>query len=384
MLKIRLFALLFCVLSLSIFSIENVSAQTDSTTKLTRLLLETRMEFDYTNQVEKEVNNFGYITKWDENLYGFRGRYLNFKLSGDLGKNFSYNYVQRIIPAPGNTSFFDNTDFLTLSYRPTQHWTLTFGKQALYVGSFEYDAAPINEYYCTQFWNSIACFQLGFDVKFTDKQGKNSIALQMTNSPYIYQEATWQNRFFGVGLFAYNLAWFGNYTHFKTIYSINMLERQRGDFIAYIGLGNQLQYDRWSIYLDYVNRVVSAASAKDFFSDFTVVTRADIYIDKGFSLMVKGGYEQNLSEWVHTLDVRDIMVTPGHQYAFAGVGMEFRPVKYQDVRVHAYVQYNSDIANNLNTHIESTSLNAWNANVGITWTLNFLRLIQKHRVAKSI
>ena len=80
-------------------------AQTDWGSVFNKFKLEVRADGEYTT------------TDTTPNL-GFHGKYFNFMLGGDLGGGFSYYFKQRVVADPGTVTFFDNTDFLYLDYRP--------------------------------------------------------------------------------------------------------------------------------------------------------------------------------------------------------------------------------------------------------------------------
>ena len=142
---------LFGLLSLLAIS-ASASAQVDFTPIFTQIKLEARTDFDYYHN----TNNFDNTV---ENPYGFHGRYFNFVIGGPIGEKFSYFFRQRIIASPGDVSLFDNTDFLYINYSPTSNWMFRFGKDALAVGGFEYDAPPINVLFSTHYWDNFYCFQ---------------------------------------------------------------------------------------------------------------------------------------------------------------------------------------------------------------------------------
>jgi hypothetical protein len=187
-----------------------------------------------------------------------------------------------------------------------------------------------------------------------------------------YQNNSWKS-----GLLSYNLLWSGNFGHFSTLYSVNFQEYQRGKFINYIVLGNKLSYDKWSIYVDWVNR---AAGFKKFFKDFSLVSRLDWHVSPSVNLFAKGGYEQNTSGYYYTVgndthvDV-DMLMPNDRVHCFYGLGVEYRPRIYPDLRVHAYVA-NSTMSNSR----EYDSDSGWKdmtltANLGVTWKLDFMKFL---------
>ena len=347
--------------------------------KFTTFHLEARADFEYDYNLAKWGTNgpFGTSTEGTvtQHNYGFRGDYFNFLLGGDIGDHFSYFLRQRIVPVKGYTELFDNTDFLYLEYKINKQWSLRMGKQAIFVGGFEYDAPPIDVYYYTHYWGHFPCFLLGMSAAYTDKSGKNKIGFNVANSPYIkYQDNNWKS-----GLLSYNLYWSGKFGPFHALYSVNFMEYQRGKFINFIVLGNKISFDKWSIYVDYINR---AAGFRDFFQDFSVVSRLDWHVSPSVNLFAKGGYEQNFANYYYTSGYEnslvnvDMWLPSHHNYWFYGLGMEFRPRVYPDLRVHAYVA--NAVMHDPGTAIPE-DMDAKNstltANVGVTWRLDFMKFL---------
>lgn len=352
--------------------------------RFTTFHLETRAAFEY--DYEKLGFISGYSSQLDyssmKNNYGFHGDYFNFLLGGEIGDHISYFIRQRIIPKPGAVSFFDNTDFLYLQYRFNKNWALRVGKEALYVGGFEYDAAPIDVYYFTDYWAAFPCFHIGFSAAYTDNSGKNKIVLQVANSPYVqYTASDWKK-----GLLSYNLFWSGTFGPFSTLYSVNMMEYERGKFINYIALGNKLTFPKWSIYVDYTNRAVvnRSKTLTNFFGDFSLVSRLDWHVSKSVNLFAKGGYEQNFAENFNTKNPVDMMMPPESAHAFYGLGIEVRPRTYRDLRIHAFFAHDSRMVrtvcehypyyNSVHVYDMTTNWN-WMANVGVSWRLDFMKFL---------
>ena len=202
------------------------------------------------NKFKLEVRADGEITTTDStpNL-GFHGKYFNFMLGGDLGGGFSYYFKQRIVANPGTVTFFDNTDFLYLDYMPNQNWRLRFGKDAMALGGFEYDASPIDVYFPTNLWRNIYCFQLAASGAYITDDGNHTFIAQVSNSPYI----NYNNLNYDAGLVAYNLYWAGNMGHFHTLWSTSMVEYKWNSYLNMTMLGMKLIYDKWDLYFDFMH-----------------------------------------------------------------------------------------------------------------------------------
>lgn len=346
-----------------------VNAQVVFSPVFTQVSLEARADFDWIN-----IDN---LNTADETDYGFHGKYFNFVVGGDLGEKFSYFFRQRIIASPGHVSLFDNTDFLYLTYRPTKNWMFRLGKDALAVGGFEYDAAPIDVLFSTNYWDNFYCFQLGAAAGYKSNDGNQMLLAQVGNSPYIYYGATLgtaRGSEWRTGLLAYSLFWSGKFGHFNTLYSVNMFERPDNKYMNYIALGHKLIYDRWDIYVDLIHH---ALDADDWGKNYAVVSCLNFHINNELNIFAKGAYEQNKSQVDLTSATAIDCLTPaGSSIATYGIGFEYNPSFCKDVRLHGFVA-------NRNTTVEDAAgtqtdkVNTLTANIGITWHMNIHRMFME-------
>lgn len=369
----------FC-LAFALFSCARVHAQDSTSHRFTTLKLEVRADFDVIAEFRgiKDHPDYAFGKSDDTVHYGFNGRYFNLCLGGEFGKGFSYYFRQRIIASKGASTLFDNTDFLYLQYNFKDSWAVRVGKEALAIGGFEYDAAPIDVLYYSYFWGQVCCFQLAGHLSYADKAGHNKLTLQVSNSPYVYYMGSgseWKK-----GLLGYSLMWNGNFTHFQTIYSVNFFERKRGKFVNYISLGNRIHFGWWSWYIDFQNRAFSLD--RHFFDNFTAVSRMDFAV-KSFNIFLKGGYDQNMVDEavVHDPDIEamDYMMMPGYGRLFYGMGLEYRPAKCPSVRIHAFV--NRSVLFPKYGGMETCG--TINGNIGITWNIDFLRYFKRLQEKKQ-
>lgn len=368
---------ILCCALFAVFAIPSLAQDTLHENKrsfdlVNKLLLEVRADLTFNQPfVLSELEGLQ-STNIGESTYGFVGRYFNLHMGGNLTKDLSYYFRQRIVANPGSNSFFDNTDFLYLNYRFHKNWSLRVGKEALAVGGFEYDAPPIDVLFWSYYWDNFYCFQLAAGVTFHSNDEKNTLTLQVGNSPYLHYGSPFKN-----SLLSYNLLWSGNFGHFKTLYSFNMFERKRGVFMNYIALGNKLDYDHFSVYLDLLHH---ACSTRQLFKDFGVVARADFKFNPLANLFVKAGYEQNLDEeeianFNSTGEIWDCLALPGQQYIYYGIGFEWHPKKYSDIRLHGFV---TDIAtiNDYAPALQDPDIQAEHnlyANIGVTWKIDIAK-----------
>ena len=317
--------------------------------------LETRIDYDYEH-----------FDDGRDPAAGISGKYLNLILNGSFNEHFSYAYRQRILPSTGNKSLFDGTDWLYLTYKINDRFSVAAGKQVFMEGGFEYDLAPIDVYFWSDYWNNVRCYQMGATLTYTDKSKHNSFVFQFANSNY--SDATLSN------LYAYNLVWYGNYEHWRTIYSVNMVEYRKGYFMNYIVLGNKFVFDDFSFYVDFMNR---ATDKQDnfLFDDYSLIGRADWRVRDNLNLFVKGGYDTNKSEpymGSSAQNYRDIFVLPGVEYNYYGIGAEFYPLKgKQDIRLHGFVAVKNFSQEKALGAFEKN--NRIHFNVGVTWRIDMLR-----------
>ena len=360
-----------------IFLLKYSYAQADSIPLFSTLRMEIRADFEYHHYMTTSSYT---LVSHNDDTYGFIGRYFNLHLGGNLTKNLSYYFRQRIVANSGSSTFFDNTDFLYLNYQINPQWSIRVGKDALAVGGFEYDAPPIDVLFWSYYWDNFHCFQIAVGAKYKSLDGKNTIVLQAGNSPYLHSSSLFKN-----SLFSYNLLWNGKFGCFQTLYSFNMFQRdKKGHFMNYIALGNQLTFKKVDFYVDFIHR---ATSLKQLMKDFGIIARLNVHCNNNFTLFLKGGYEQNLDQdeynnYLLTGEIWDCLALPGQRYSYGGIGCEYRPKRCPDIRIHGYV---ADFCTH-NLKDETAPMNARGlykieqnitVNVGISWNIDILRYINK-------
>ena len=336
--------------SLSLLVATRVTAQDETDNRITTLRFETRSEMDYDRSIDGTTEKCG--------IYG---RYFNLHMGGNLGSKVSYYLRQRIIADPGTHNFFDNTDFLYVNYMPNEHWRFRFGKDAMAVGGFEYDGAPIDVFFNGIYWDNFYCFQLGAGLSYISNEGKHTLTAQVTNSPYNGFGADYGN-------FAYNFMWSGNFGHFQTLWSANVFDKglpgsNPGDHLAYAAVGNKLKFDRFDIYLDLLTHYDNSS-----FVYRSMISCFNLYFgkDKGWNIFGKAIYEEG------TGDADDVLFPYNGRRARVGGGVEIHPGYCPDLRYHAFVAYektSSGVAGGYEGLCGS---------VGISWNINMLKSLQRH------
>ena len=126
----------------AMFSLTAVYAQQgyEKNNEIFRLGVEAR--FDYLNEAVSGVQN--------DAASGFKVRYLNIRMDGQITPKFTYSWRQRFNKVNSAADFVNNTDWLHLTYRPNQNWAISAGKQVVMIGGWEYDRAPMDVYYCSE------------------------------------------------------------------------------------------------------------------------------------------------------------------------------------------------------------------------------------------
>ena len=182
---------------------------------------------------------------------GFKGQFLNLKVSGNIGEYFDYSFRQRLNNTNFNSNFFDATDWLYIDFHPLKQATLSAGKQVVAIGGYEYDRAPIDLYFNSEFWNMVPCYDWGVSASYTFNNNRDNILFQFCESPF-------RTFYKHVDMYAYNLLWVGRHGMWSSLWSVNLMEWAQGKFINYIALGNRFDFtSKLALELDFMNRASS-------------------------------------------------------------------------------------------------------------------------------
>lgn len=304
--------------------------------RLTVLGVETRLGWE-------QERNDGALNKGDT---GFKGQYINLLLRGEILKNLFFNYRQRL-NKPSDKTFWDGTDYLYIIWKTAKNKLhLSAGKQIVMIGGVEYDVAPINLYYCSEFWNQIACYQLGLSAVY-ELNSKDRIYFQVCNSPF----RQWAgNNTYGINLYWNRIDTYWITRGYKNVgwtpyWSINVMQLGNGHWMNYISLGNKFSFnDKVFLSVDYINR---ASSHQAFFSDISLVGKLDYTPTEQFNIFLKYTYDQNKSG-----TDADKLVTDGTQLHMVSAGFEMWPIRSSHsrntLRLFAVAGYNWGTNTNAN------------------------------------
>ena len=292
---------------------------------------------------------------------GFKGRYLNIRMDGNLAGGLSYSYRQRLNKPKVNASFFDATDWLTLTYK-YRNWSVSAGKQVVAIGGYEYDRAPIDLYFCSEYWNNIACYQMGVSGAYTTSAGNDQILLQVCESPFRRNSVNVNND----DMYAYNLMWYGSHGFFSTMYSVNFMEYLPGKYINYIALGNRFTLGSFALELDFMNRAVSGSEFLT--NDYSVMAELSWRPVDRLNVFVRATYDCNKNV------TGDLCVAPGTSLLRAGAGVEFYPIKnYKNFRLHLNCCYTDGEGPSTTVLRPEQTI----ADAGLTWYMNMLNIKRK-------
>ena len=313
-------------------------------------------------QAETRIDYSGEFLNSDDSNYkaGFNGKYLNIILSGTIGDKFSYAYRQRLNKANADQSFFDATDWIYLTYAPSRNWEFSGGKQVVAIGGYEYDRAPIDLYFCSEFWNNIACYQFGVSAAYATNSGNDKILLQVCQSPF---RANADN------MYAYNLMWMGSHKWYQSIWSINLIEHSPKEHIAYVALGNQFSFGNFRLQLDYMLR---ASNRSALFKDYSIMGEATYTIANKVNIFGRLTYDVNST----TGAINDFCVMPNTELTRFGAGVEYYPLPKNDRSIRLHAAYSYTTGHNGNPDgvlLDGQSM----FTVGVKWKIDIVKIAKK-------
>ncbi|MBQ6872092.1 MAG: porin [Bacteroidales bacterium] len=292
---------------------------------------------------------------------GFKGKYINVILFGNISDSFSYSYRQRLNKAHSDQSFFDATDWVYLTYHAGKNFSFSAGKQVVGIGGYEYDRAPIDLYFCSEFWNNIPCYQLGVSASYTTNSGKDKFTFQVCESPFHMPDEV---------MYGYNFMWNGSHGWFNTIYSANMFEYMPDEYIYYLALGNEFSIGHnTKLRLDLMNRATD--NQPFFFRNCSVMGELAYNVKEKLNIFGKAVYDVN-----NTDTPGDYCVLPGTELTRVGAGIEFYPLPKgnRSVRLHATYCYTfGSNGNPAGTSLPEQSL----FSIGLKWKIDIVSIAKR-------
>jgi len=290
---------------------------------------------------------------------GFGGDYVMVRLDGQLSDQFSYSFRHRAYKAHKDYSFWDATDWLNFTWKATEAWSFTAGKQIVAIGGWEYDRHPIDLYYSSEAWNNVPCYEWGVTAQYAFNHNKDKILAQFTQTPF---------RWVAPDMYGYSLLWYGNHGFWNTSYSVNAFEYAPGKYISHIALGNQFVVDKWRFEFDFWNR--AADHQVFFFDDFSIIGELSLRAHKMVNVFAKMTYDKNSAN-----NNADLQVLSGTELTQLSGGVEVYPIHGKpDLRLHAVVAHSWG----KNSNPQGTILpDDTNVHIGATLRLDLLNLKRK-------
>lgn len=303
-----------------------------------------------------------YIGQWDDGTKnheasGIKGEYLNVRVDGQIVRGLTFSYRQRLNKNSDRT-FWDATDWCHLDWQATDDWALSVGKQVVAIGGYEYDRAPIDLYFCSEFWGNIPCYQLGLSASHA-LSSHDQLLLQVCNSPFRAEA--------GNDTYAINLLWSGQHGCWETLWSVNRMEWMPDQWMTYVALGNNLKLGPTvNLNLDLMNR---ATEGHAFWGkDCSVMAELNWRPSSAWRLYTKYTYDVN-----HSGKLGDWCVRDGTEMQSVCAGFESMPLsRHRDaVRIFGGASYCWGKNGNTAPYLTDRRLQV---QLGLKWKINLLEL----------
>lgn len=258
----------------------------------------------------------------------FVGDGLYLDINGNISPHFSYSFNQRLASAYyEDNSGFNGTNWLTLTYE-TENFTLTAGKDAVFVGSFEYDAYDLDSY-CelnSEFYNTFDAWQWGVSAAWYPAED-HEFLIQLSNSPLAYGKPN---------LYALAAGWRGSWGFYESYWTANLWQYDASKFSKALNMGNRFTAGGFTLDLDLMYRI------QEFGEDLN-----------GFTCTFAPSYE--FEDWGRIFTKAGWDSTP--DAFFYGAGVEYFPLKEnKDIRLHAIFAHNASTIGNM-------------LSLGLTWKM---------------
>lgn len=193
-----------------------------------------------------------------KNEASFRFDHIMIGIYGNVTKKLSYKYLQRLnkgTQAFETENLSGTIDYAYLKYQLSSGFSVTGGRQALFVGGFEYNEYPINVYDYSGITNNITCYLTGVNVAYSPRFNQE-VALQILNNKAGTMEEAFGRLPEGVERpFAplyYSLAWNSNYSDSKVQlrYAATVGELAKGKWMFMISGGQQFDFGKINLFFD--------------------------------------------------------------------------------------------------------------------------------------
>ena len=288
-------------------------------------------EVDYIPDISLDMRG-GYRFGSEYESGRFTGDDLNIDINGYISPKFSCSFNHRIASSYyGEASWFDATNWLTLTYE-TGNFALTAGKDAIFVGSFEYDAYDLDTYYemNSAFYNDFDCWQWGVSAAWYPAED-HEVLVQVANSPYAFLKDS----------YALALGWRGAWDWYESYWTANLWETDDDDVVKALNLGNRFSFGNFTVDLDLMGRFSES------YGGLTATLAPSYQFGEWGRAFLKAGADE----------IGDLNI-------FFGGGFEYFPLKEnKDIRFHAAYTRNDYTVGHL-------------FSIGLTWKMNLTKGIK--------
>lgn len=194
----------------------------------------------------------------DKDEASFRFDHVMIGIYGNITDKLSYKYLQRLNRGTQafETENLSNTiDYAYLRYQLNPRFAVTAGRQALFVGGFEYNDYPINIYDYSGITNNITCYLTGVNIAYSPRNNQE-IGFQILNNRAGSMEEAFGQIPEGVkrpyAPLYYSLAWNSNYADNKVRlrYAATTGELAEGKWVFMISGGQMVDLGKMNIFLD--------------------------------------------------------------------------------------------------------------------------------------
>ncbi|MGL5683432.1 MAG: porin [Marinifilaceae bacterium] len=339
--------------------------------------------------------NTGDIGERGEN--GFKMNQLRLTIKGDITKNISYRFQQKLNVA-NNAGWFDNLprsiDFAMISLRFNDKYGMNLGRQAIDFGGYEFDANPINVFQYSSLMECIPAFHTGVSFLY-NVTPTQELRFQIVDG----RIGSFEEEFGVVPSFieqtktplGYVAKWSGSFCDNKiqTLWSASVFHEAQNKNWYYFVAGTQFNFNKFNFYVD-VNYSQDQLDRMGMISEIvrdngfntraldtrytSVVSRLNFQVCPQVNLFVKGAYET--AGVGKTADYTD---ADGEQFALASghyrttinynAGLEFQPWKNSDFKAYAtYMGRNVSFTDKAKA-FGATNFNPQQAEVGFIYLI---------------
>lgn len=290
-----------------------------------------------------EFNYNGDFTLGDSSLYSLFEGNISDALSFSICNHWLAGDKESISLLYSNTGRSDDINWLDWAYLnyALGNFSFTLGKQSLTFGGYEFDAYDFESFsfLSSSAWYNLQVYLWGLKADWTNPSENTTLSLQMTSSPFGEHPFT-------SGLFNYAAEWRGEYGNFANIWSVAALQRDKGDFIPLISLGQTFSLtDEISLGLDI----------------FNIVGDEENVVMKGLTMIPSITYTPSDRLMLRGRMGGEINRETKNKNLIVGIDGYWLPLKEcEDLRLMASAGYNHD-------------LKMTNASLGILYYLNFPR-----------